>query len=137
MNSDSLVEAKVGFVEEVAANLAVVGRRSLREDVERIVNVAEQLFSAIERHAHLVEEELVITCGEQARPIAQSALHARLQTCATSFDSSMQEISQTLTQRAGRGSPSAGFFEDAGRSDSLRQDFKLMMEEESEDTQPS
>ncbi len=120
MNSDSLVEAKIGFVEEVAANLAVVGRRSLREDVERIVNVAEQLFSAIERHAHLIEDELVIACGEQARPIAQTALRARLQTCATSFDSSLQEIAQNLTQRASGGTSSVRVFEDAGCSNPQR-----------------
>ncbi|MGB8196611.1 MAG: hypothetical protein WCF25_06365 [Acidimicrobiales bacterium] len=124
MNSDSLVEAKIGFVEEVAANLAVVGRRSLREDVERIVNVAEQLFSAIERHTQLIEEELVIACGEQARPIAQSAFQARLQTCATNFDSSLQEIAQTLTQRAGRGTSSVRVFEDAGYSNPQRRSFQ-------------
>jgi len=71
VNNETLAEARNGFVEEVAANLAVADRRSLREDVERVVQIAEQLFHAIERHTQLIEESLVIACSEQARPFAQ------------------------------------------------------------------
>jgi hypothetical protein len=100
MNSDSLLETKNNFIDAVTANLAVAGRTSLGHDVERIVQIAGQLFSAIERQTHLIEEELVITCGEQARPLAQSAFTARLQTCALRFDASLQEIALNLEQRS-------------------------------------
>jgi hypothetical protein len=103
VDSDSLVEAKKGLVEEVVGNLAVAGRPSLREDLERIVQIAEELFLAIERQNSLAEAEAVIACGEQARPLVEVALKVRLRTCAMRFDASLQEFALSLTQHSSEG----------------------------------
>jgi len=70
MNSESLEAAKVGLLKDVSGRSAIGGRRHLRHDIERIVAIATQLFAAIERQAHQIEDQLVIACGEQARPRA-------------------------------------------------------------------
>jgi hypothetical protein len=100
MNIDTMAEAEVNLVHEVSRRLSSVERGTLVDDIGRIVAIAAQLFSAIERQTHLIEEELVIACGEQARPFAQSAFQDRLTTCARGLDVSLHEIALNLKQRA-------------------------------------
>src|SRR5580698_3531637 len=78
---------------------------NIQDDVERLIEIAAQLFSAIERQIHLMEEELVIACGEQVRPYAQTLFKERLIGCAKSLDTSLKEIALSLEQRAMDHSP--------------------------------
>jgi len=73
---------------------------SIQDDVERLIEIAAQLFSAIERQIHLMEEELVIACGEQVRTYAQTVFKERLISCAESLDTSLKEIALNLERRA-------------------------------------
>jgi hypothetical protein len=100
---DDLAEAKVNHEHDVSERLTSAARATLADDIGRIVAIVAQLFSAIERHTHLIEEELVIACGEQARPFAQSTLQDRLTTCANGLDVSLQKIALNLKQRAAAG----------------------------------
>jgi hypothetical protein len=77
MSIETLDGAKVSLVHEVSLRLARAERGTLADDLGRIVNIAAQLFFAIEHQTHLIEEELVIACGEQARPFADSAFTDR------------------------------------------------------------
>src|ERR1700691_2069484 len=92
-------EGEVGFLREVSDSSATVNG-SLQDDVERLIGIAAQLFSAIERQIHLMEEELVIACGEQVRTYTQTVFKERLISCAQSLDASLQEIAHNLEQRA-------------------------------------
>jgi hypothetical protein len=102
-----MAEARVNLVHDVSERLASAARGTLADDIGRIVAIAGQLFLAIERQTHLIEEELVIACGEQARPIAQSAFQDRLTTCANGLDVSLHEIALNLKQRAAAGGSQA------------------------------
>jgi len=73
---------------------------SLQDDVERLLEIAGQLFSAIERQIHRIEEELVFSCGEQVRAYAQTVFKERLIRCAQSLDMSIQDIGLHLERRA-------------------------------------
>jgi len=73
---------------------------SLQDDVERLIGIAAELFSAIERQIHLMEEELVISYGEQVRPYAQTVFKERLISCAKSLETSLQDIAHNLERRA-------------------------------------
>jgi hypothetical protein len=73
---------------------------SLQDDVERLIEIAAELFSAIERQIHLMEEELVTAYGEQVRPYAQTVFKERLISCAKSLDTSLQQIALNLERRA-------------------------------------
>ena len=73
---------------------------SIEDDVERLIEIAGDLFSAIERHIHEIEEELVVACGEHVRTFAQTVFKERLIHCAEGLESSIQEIAQQLEIRA-------------------------------------
>jgi hypothetical protein len=103
MSTETIAEAKDNLVIEVSKRLTSSTRGTLADDIGRIVAIAAQLFSAIERQTHMIEEELVIACGEQARPFAQSAFQDRLTTCAKGLDTSLHEIALNLKQRAAAG----------------------------------
>ena len=100
MSIESLTEAKIGLLHDVLRRLPLDGRNDLRDDVERIVDIATQLFSAIERQTQEIEEELVIACGEQVRPYAQTVFTERLNHCAEGLNDSLQKIAVNLEQRA-------------------------------------
>ena len=72
MGVRTLDQAKVSLVRDASRRLASAERATLADDVGRIVAIAARLFSAIERQTHLMGEQLVIACGEQARPIVHS-----------------------------------------------------------------
>lgn len=100
LGSFELTEAKNSLLQDVSNRLPATGRERLRDDVERIVNVATILFSAIERQTHQIEEKLVIACGEQIRPHAHTIFEGRLTRCAESLDASLQEIALNLERRS-------------------------------------
>jgi hypothetical protein len=73
---------------------------SLQDDVERLLEIAGQLFSAIERQIHRIEEELTFAGGEEVRAYAQTVFKERLINCAESLEMSIQEIGFHLQRRA-------------------------------------
>ena|ERR1017187_4342881 len=85
---------------EVPAPLVTAESGSIQDDVERLIEIAAQLFSAIERQIRQIEEELVIACGEQVRSYAQMVFKERLISCAESLETSIQEIVLQLERRA-------------------------------------
>lgn len=69
MTSASLAAARNELIDDVSHRLTESEGVSSRNYIERVVDVATRLFSAIERHTHEIEEGFLIACGEQARPI--------------------------------------------------------------------
>jgi hypothetical protein len=110
-NSESLTDDGTDFLHEVPEIPLITVRGSLQDDIERLLEIAAQLFSAIERQIHLMEEELVIACREQVRPYAQTVFKERLIRCAESLDTSLKEITFNLEQRAS-GQASLGLLRD-------------------------
>jgi hypothetical protein len=91
-------EEDVGYLHDVSRRpFSEVG--SIQDDVERLIAIAAQLSSAIERQIHLIEVELVIACGEKVRPHTQTVFKERLIRCAESLDASLHEIAHNLEQR--------------------------------------
>jgi hypothetical protein len=93
------------FLHDVSERPSSMESGSIQDDVERLIEIAAELFSAIERQIHLMEDELVINFGEQVRPYAQTVFKERLISCAKSLDTSLQEIAFNLEQRATNHSP--------------------------------
>jgi hypothetical protein len=102
-NSESIdnedTDESTDYLHEVPEFLSPVSG-SIQDDVERLIEIAAQPFSAIERQIHLMEEELVIACGEHARTFAQTVFKERLISCAESLDTSLKEIAINLERRA-------------------------------------
>jgi hypothetical protein len=73
---------------------------TLQDDVEQLLEIAGQLFSAMERQIHCMEEELVRDCGEQVREYAQTVFKERLIQCAENLDTSIKKIDLNLERRA-------------------------------------
>ena len=88
---------------------------SLQDDVERLLDIAGQLFSAIERQIHRIEEELVSACGEGVRVYTGTVFKERLIRCAQSLDMSIQEIGLHLERRASEHIVNHGLREDLHR----------------------
>jgi hypothetical protein len=82
---------------------AVVGHNlgdSIREDVEHLIHIAAQLFSAIERQIHAIEVDL--TSAQSDVPSINGALvfKEHLIRSATNLNASLQEITHHLGERA-------------------------------------
>jgi hypothetical protein len=86
---------------------------SLQDDVERLLDVAGQLFSAIERQIHRMEEELVRDLGEDVRAHTQTVFKERLIRCAEGLDLSIREIGLHLERRASEHIINYGLRDDA------------------------
>lgn len=71
----------------------------IQDDIERLIEIAAELFSAIERQIHLMEEALLITTGDQFGPYAPTLFKERLIQCAESLETSLQDIAHNLLQR--------------------------------------
>jgi hypothetical protein len=99
-SSESLDEEGGTYLHQVTEGATPPEGGSVQDDVERLIEIAARLFSAIERQIHMIEEELVIACGEQARPYAQTVFKERLISCAKSLESSLKEIAVNLETRA-------------------------------------
>lgn len=98
-SSEPLENEDVGYLHDVSQR-PNTNVRDLQDDVERLIEIAAQLFSAIERQIHLIEEELVTSCGETVRTFAHTAFKERLIRCAESLDTSVREIAVNLEHRA-------------------------------------
>src|SRR5580693_7347447 len=71
----------------------------IQDDIERLIEIAAELFSAIERQIHLMEEALLITTDDQVGPYAPTLFKERLIQCAESLETSLQDIAHNLLQR--------------------------------------
>jgi len=98
-SSESPADDGVNYLHEVPEPPLTELSGSLQDDVERLIEVAAQLFSAIERQIHLMEEELVVACGEHVRSFAQTVFKERLISCAVSLETSIKEIALNLEGR--------------------------------------
>ena len=98
-STDESSDESTGYLHEVPELLSTVSE-SIQDDVERLIEIAAELFSVIERQIHLMEDELVIARGEHARTFAQTVFKERLISCAESLDTSLNEIARTLERRA-------------------------------------
>ncbi len=97
--NDEGTDESTGYLHKVPEPLSTESG-SMQDDIERLIEIAAQLFSAIERQIHLMEEELVIASSQQARTNAQTVFKERLISCAESLDVSLQQIAQNLERRA-------------------------------------
>ena|ERR1700692_1588145 len=96
--NDEGTDESTGYLHEVPEPLSTESG-GMQDDVERLIEIAAQLFSAIERQIHLMEEELVIASA-QVRTYAQTVFKERLISCAENLDTSLQEIALNLERRA-------------------------------------
>jgi hypothetical protein len=78
--------------EPTAAAVAHPVAHSVRDDVERLIQIAAQLFSAIERQIHSIESDLMFTQGEEARLRGQTVFKEQLIRSAISLDASLRDI---------------------------------------------
>ena len=91
---------EAGYLHDVSERQPTTASGSLQDDVERLLDIAGQLFSAIERHIHRMEDELARACDEEVRARAQTVFKERLIRCAESLDLSIHEIGLHLERRA-------------------------------------
>lgn len=74
--------------------------RPLHDDVERLIKIAAQLFGAIERQIHRIEDDLTFTSGKNMVAGGQTMFKEQLIRTAQALDASLQEIAQHLDDRA-------------------------------------
>src|ERR1035437_5275500 len=72
----------------------------LHDDVERLIQIAVQLFAAIERQIHRIEDDLTFTSGKNMVAGGQTMFKEQLIRTAQALDASLQEIALHLGQRA-------------------------------------
>lgn len=97
---DTSVDEDAGYLHDVPErehNENVVG---LQDDVERLIEIAGELFSAIERQIHRIEEELTFAGGEGVREYASTVFKERLIRCAQSLEQSIHDIAVHIERRA-------------------------------------
>jgi hypothetical protein len=97
---DSSTDEEVSYLHDVSEPRTAAPANSLQDDVERLLDIAGQLFTAIERQIHRMEEELVRDLGEEVRAQTQTVFKERLIRCAECLDKSIREIGLHLEQRA-------------------------------------
>jgi hypothetical protein len=98
-SSESHADDDFDYLHDVAARPDAAEEVTLRDDVEHLLEIAGQLFSAIERQIHRIEDDLGLAYGEEARAYAQTVFKERLIHCAQSLDVSIQEIGLHLERR--------------------------------------
>jgi len=72
----------------------------LHDDVERLIQIAAQLFAAIERQIHRIEDDLTFTSGKNLVAGGQTMFKEQLIRTAQALDASLQDIAQHLGDRA-------------------------------------
>jgi len=72
----------------------------LHDDVERLIRIAAQLFAAIERQIHRIEDDLMFTSGKNMVAGGQTMFKEQLIRTAQALDESLQEIALHLGERA-------------------------------------
>jgi hypothetical protein len=81
---------------------AVVGHslgETIREDVEHLIQIAGQLFSAIERQIHAIEVDLTFTESDHHSANNAILIKEHLIRSATNLNTSLQEITHHLGER--------------------------------------
>jgi len=73
---------------------------TIQDDVERLIEIAAQLFSAIERQIHDIESDLRPALGEEIWMSERTIFKERLIQSAQHLDHSLQEITKHLGQGA-------------------------------------
>jgi hypothetical protein len=76
---------------------------TIQDDVERLIEIAAQLFSAIERQIHDIESDLRPALGEEIWMSERTIFKERLIQSAQHLDRSLQDI----TKHLGNGGPSS------------------------------
>jgi hypothetical protein len=71
---------------------------TLQDDVERLIGIAGQLFSAIERHIHHIEESLAIAREENDGLKGLTVLKEHFIQTAVSLNESLHEIAVRLEE---------------------------------------
>jgi hypothetical protein len=71
---------------------------TIQDDVERLIEIAAQLFSAIERQIRDIESDLLPTSGEGIWRSERTIFKERLIQSAQHLDQSLQEITKHLGQ---------------------------------------
>jgi hypothetical protein len=74
---------------------------SLHDDIERLIDIAAQLFSAIEVHIHHLEEVLTSSHGEGIASSTQTVFKEQLIRTAASLNASLCEVAIHLEGRGG------------------------------------
>jgi hypothetical protein len=72
---------------------------SIHDDVERLIQIAGQLYSAIERQIHSIEVNLMFVQSEISTLSSATVFKEQLIRSATDLDSSMKEIALHLGER--------------------------------------
>ena len=80
----------------------VVQDGTIQGDVERLINVAAQLFSLIEGQVHELGDELVSTFNENVRVSGRGVVKEEVIRSAANLDSSLQELSDHLGKEDAR-----------------------------------
>jgi hypothetical protein len=75
---------------------------SIQDDVERLIQIAAQLFGAIERQIHRIEQDLNYSQSKQMASGGQIVFKEQLIRTAANLDASLQEIVVHLGERAER-----------------------------------
>jgi hypothetical protein len=75
---------------------------ALQHDVERLIETAGQLFTAIERQIHYIEESLMLVQEEDDALRAQTVLKERLIRSAVGLKDTFHEIAVRLEEPTGR-----------------------------------
>jgi hypothetical protein len=97
---DTSADEDVGYLHDVPEREHAGEVEALRDDVERLIEIAGELFSAIERQIHRIEQELVFAGGEEVRAYAQTVFKERLIRCAQSLELSINDIGIHIERRA-------------------------------------
>jgi NTP pyrophosphatase (non-canonical NTP hydrolase) len=69
---ESSTDEEDSVFHEVSEIRPAAPENSLQDDVERLLEIAGELFSAIERQIHRMEEELVRKFANKRRPSSRS-----------------------------------------------------------------
>ena len=75
------------------------GNSPLHDDVERLIQIAAQLFAAIERQIHRIEDDLTSSSGKNIVAGGQTMFKEQLIRTAQALDTSLQEIARHLGER--------------------------------------
>jgi hypothetical protein len=97
---DSSADQENDYAHDVSVLRPGTGREGLQDDVERLLDIAGQLFSAIEYQIHRIEKDLASASRDEVREYAQTVFKERMINCAESLELSIQEIGLHLEQRA-------------------------------------
>lgn len=73
---------------------------SIHDDVERLVQIAAQLFSVIERQIHDIEADLTLSLRESVRSSDQTVFKEHLIRSAVNLTASLQEVAARLSERS-------------------------------------